>query len=111
MRLLLAFQAALAQAFEHAAHRAAKLCEGTVGRQRRERRGIVVERHSVEEARDLAAGMGAPQSLKSLGMKRADLGRAADLAVRNSYYNPRAIAKEGIRQLLEDAFEGRAPLA
>jgi maleylacetate reductase len=60
---------------------------------------------------DLAAGMGAPQSLKSLGMKRADLDLAADLAVRNPYYNPRALAKEGIRQLLEDAFEGRAPQA
>jgi maleylacetate reductase len=58
---------------------------------------------------DLAAGMGAPLSLESLGMKRADLDRAADLAVRNPYYNPRPLSKEGIRHLLEDAFEGRLP--
>lgn len=60
---------------------------------------------------DLAQGMGAPLSLESLGMKRADLDRAADLAVRNPFYNPRALTKEGIRQLLEEAFEGRRPRA
>lgn len=60
---------------------------------------------------DLAAEMGAPLSLESLGMKGADLDRAADLAVRSPYYNPRALTREGIRQLLEDAFEGRRPRA
>jgi alcohol dehydrogenase class IV len=58
---------------------------------------------------DLAAGMGAPLSLESLGMKRADLDRAADLAVRDPYYNPRPLSREAIRQLLENAFEGRRP--
>jgi maleylacetate reductase len=60
---------------------------------------------------DLAASMGAPLSLESLGMKSEDLDRAADLALRNPYYNPRPLSKEGIRHLLEDAFEGRLPRA
>jgi maleylacetate reductase len=58
---------------------------------------------------DLAAALGAPLSLSALGMKEADLDRAAELATQNPYYNPRPITKEGIRALLQDAFEGRRP--
>jgi len=58
---------------------------------------------------DLAASLGAPLSLASLGMKRPDLARAADLAVLNPYYNPRLLSKEGILALLEDAFDGKRP--
>jgi maleylacetate reductase len=58
---------------------------------------------------DLEAAMGAPLSLKSLGLKHEGLDQAADLAVRNASYNPRPLTKEGIRRLLEDAFEGRPP--
>lgn len=58
---------------------------------------------------DLVGAMGAPRSLKSLGMRRENLAEAAELAVKNPYYNPRRITQEGIRALLEDAFEGRAP--
>ena len=43
------------------------------------------------------------------GLKAADLDRAADIAVQNPYYNPRPITREGIRALLQDAFEGRRP--
>jgi maleylacetate reductase len=59
---------------------------------------------------DLAASLGAPLSLQALGMTRDQLDRAADLAVRNAYYNPRPITRDGIRNLLEDAFNGRRPL-
>ncbi len=58
---------------------------------------------------DLAASLGAPLSLKSLGMRREQLDQAADLAIQNPYYNPRPVTREGIRGLLEDAFEGRRP--
>ena len=60
---------------------------------------------------DLEASMGAPLSLEAIGMKRDGIDRAADLAAAGSYYNPRPITKEGIRALLEDAFEGRSPRA
>jgi alcohol dehydrogenase class IV len=58
---------------------------------------------------DLAASLGAPLALAALGMKAEDLDRAAEIAVQNPYYNPRAITREGIRALLQDAFEGRRP--
>jgi maleylacetate reductase len=58
---------------------------------------------------DLATSLGAPTSLAALGLKAADLDKAADIAVQNPYYNPRPITREGIRALLQDAFEGRRP--
>jgi maleylacetate reductase len=57
----------------------------------------------------LAVSLGAPTSLAAIGMKAADLDRAADLAVQNPYYNPRPISRAGIRALLQDAFDGRRP--
>ena len=57
---------------------------------------------------DLAASLGAPTSLAALGLKAEDLDKAADIAVQNPYYNPRPITREGIRALLQNAFEGRA---
>ncbi len=58
---------------------------------------------------DLAASLGAPTSLAALGLKAADLDKAADIAVQNPYYNPRPITREGIRALLQDAFDGHRP--
>jgi len=58
---------------------------------------------------DLAKSLGAPLSLASLGMRREQLDQAAELAVQNPYYNPRPVTREGIRELLEDAFDGRRP--
>jgi maleylacetate reductase len=58
---------------------------------------------------DLAASLGAPTSLAALGLKAADLDKAAGIAVQNPYYNPRPITREGIRTLLQDAFDGRRP--
>ena len=39
----------------------------------------------------------------------ADLDRAADIALRNPYYDPRPIEKTAIRALLDNAFHGLAP--
>ncbi len=58
---------------------------------------------------DLAASLGAPVSLASLGLRREHLDQAADLAVQNPYYNPRPVTRAGVRELLENAFEGRRP--
>jgi maleylacetate reductase len=58
---------------------------------------------------DLAASLGAPTSLAALGLRAPDLDRAAGIAVENPYYNPRPITREGIRALLQDAFEGKRP--
>lgn len=58
---------------------------------------------------DLGVAIGAKMALRDLGLKEADLDRAADIAVENPYFNPRPITREGIRALLDDAFHGRRP--
>jgi alcohol dehydrogenase class IV len=60
---------------------------------------------------DLAASLEAPMSLRALGLPAEELERASELAVQNPYYNPRPVTREGVRALLNDAFEGRRPSA
>ncbi|HDR9805067.1 TPA: maleylacetate reductase [Burkholderia cenocepacia] len=57
----------------------------------------------------LARDNGAPVSLKAIGMREADLDRAADLAAANPYWNPRPVERDGLRALLQDAFDGNLP--
>jgi len=58
---------------------------------------------------DLVARLQAPHSLRALGMRETDLDSAADLATRNPYYNPRAVTRDNVRELLQSAFEGKRP--
>ncbi|NBO20577.1 MAG: iron-containing alcohol dehydrogenase, partial [Rhodobacteraceae bacterium] len=58
---------------------------------------------------DFAAALGAPMALRDLGLAEADLDRAADLAAQNPYWNPRPIARDGLRALLQDAWAGHRP--
>lgn len=61
---------------------------------------------------DLALDNGAPVALKDIGMKEADLDRAADIAVSNPYWNPRAFGvaqRAEIRELLQCAYDGLRP--
>jgi maleylacetate reductase len=58
---------------------------------------------------DLAQSQGAPVALRDIGMKESDLDRAADIAVGNPYWNPRPIERAALRQLLQDAWEGKRP--
>jgi alcohol dehydrogenase class IV len=58
---------------------------------------------------DLAASLGAAMALKDLGLHEADLDAAAEIAIRNPYANPRPVTEEGLRALLDDAFNGRRP--
>jgi alcohol dehydrogenase class IV len=60
---------------------------------------------------DLAAALGAPTSLKALGMRETDLDRAAETAVSAPYWNPRPVDRGAIRALLDDAYHGRRPQA
>jgi maleylacetate reductase len=57
----------------------------------------------------LARSVDAPASLAALGMREEGLDRAADIAVRAPYANPRPVDRAGVRALLGDAFAGRAP--
>ena len=58
---------------------------------------------------DLAAALGARQSLAEIGLRERDLDRAADLAAEDPYPNPTPITRAGLRALLDDAFHGRRP--
>ncbi|MDQ3928867.1 MAG: maleylacetate reductase [Chloroflexota bacterium] len=58
---------------------------------------------------DLAVAVGARTALKDIGMQASDLNQAAELATRNPYDNPAFITRDGIRELLEEAFYGRRP--
>ena len=49
--------------------------------------------HPVLEARHLASGQLS----------------AAQIATQNPYFNPRPVTRDGIRRLLEDAYQGRRP--
>ena len=58
---------------------------------------------------DLAVKLGAPTSLRDLGFESSSLDRAADLAVASPYWNPRVVDRAGVRQLLDDAYQGCRP--
>ena len=59
---------------------------------------------------DLAQKLGAPTSLKAIGMSESDLDKAAEIATSAPYWNPRPVNKDAIRALLNDAYHGRRPL-
>jgi maleylacetate reductase len=58
---------------------------------------------------DLARRIGAPVSLREIGMPEEGLDRAVELALANPYWNPRPLERQGIRSLLDDAWHGRRP--
>ena len=58
---------------------------------------------------EYAASIGAPMTLKEIGMPEDGIDRAADQAVANPYWNPRAFDRADIRRLIENAYHGRTP--
>ncbi len=58
---------------------------------------------------DLAKALGAPTSLREIGMPKEGLARVAELAVANPYWNPRPLARDALMALLLDAWEGDRP--
>lgn len=55
---------------------------------------------------NFAESVGAPRSLRAIGMKEEDLDRAADLAMVSAYWNPRALIRDEILGLLRRAWAG-----
>jgi alcohol dehydrogenase class IV len=58
---------------------------------------------------DLEKGLGIPMRLADIGMKEADLERAARIAAEAPYPNPRKVEYEPVLGLLRDAYQGRRP--
>jgi alcohol dehydrogenase class IV len=46
------------------------------------------------------------RGLKDFGFKEEDVDRAADIAVGNPYWNPRAVERDPVRELLRRAWAG-----
>ncbi|MBB4514428.1 maleylacetate reductase [Paraburkholderia fungorum] len=58
---------------------------------------------------ELNRKLGMAVALVDLGLPASGLDEAAELACKNPYANPRPVEREAIRQLLQDAWEGRSP--
>lgn len=50
-----------------------------------------------------------PHSLREIGFQPEDIDKAAGLAMRNPYWNPRPFSQQDIRELLERAYVGDCP--
>jgi alcohol dehydrogenase class IV len=57
----------------------------------------------------LARAVGTRTTLDAIGMPADGLDRAADLAVRDPYWNPRPVERDAVRALLQRAFDGAEP--
>ena len=58
---------------------------------------------------DLASGLGATMDLTSLGMPKTGIDAAVEQALSNAYWNPKPLTRDGLRQLLAHAADGRRP--
>jgi maleylacetate reductase len=58
---------------------------------------------------ELGRELNIPSGLREIGLKESDLDRACEIALSNPYWNPRAIEREPLRSLLQDAWAGVAP--
>jgi len=60
---------------------------------------------------DLGAQVHAPRGLKDLGMPESSIDKATDLALANTYWNPRPLERAPLRALLAAAWAGTSPNA
>ena len=56
-----------------------------------------------------AKSINAPLALKNLGLEEQNLDKATEIALSKPYWNPAEITQDGIRKLLQNAWEGNAP--
>jgi alcohol dehydrogenase class IV len=58
---------------------------------------------------DLARRLGLPQALAGIGMPEQGIARAAEMAVKNPYANPRPLDRAALEALIAAAWRGDAP--
>jgi maleylacetate reductase len=58
---------------------------------------------------ELAGRLGAPRSLRELGMAERDIPRIVEQVVGKPYANPRPVTSEGVDALLRAAWSGTEP--
>jgi maleylacetate reductase len=69
----------------------------------------IQSQHAAAGIFDLQKKLGLPLRLAEIGMKAADLERAARIATQAPYPNPRQVEYTPVLELLREAFEGRLP--
>jgi maleylacetate reductase len=57
----------------------------------------------------LTRGLGLTRTLADLGLREADLDRAAELTAQGAYPNPRTVTRAGVRAVLAAAYAGEPP--
>lgn len=58
----------------------------------------------------LSTSLGLPTSLRDIGIGQGDLERIADIATETEVVNPRPVTREGVLDLLHQAWEGKPPV-
>jgi len=58
---------------------------------------------------ELARKLGAPTSLRELGMSEAGVAQTVDLALSNPYWNPRSLERDALLHLVTNAYAGARP--
>lgn len=58
---------------------------------------------------DLAKELGAPTSLKEIGMPEDGMDKVVELALANPYWNPKPLEKMQLKNLIENAYWGKRP--
>lgn len=58
---------------------------------------------------EIGREIGAPNGLQAIGMPEDGIDRVVALSLKDPYWNPRPLEREGLTLLLSDAFHGRAP--
>jgi alcohol dehydrogenase class IV len=64
---------------------------------------------AVDGLSSLARALDAPKSLRGLGMPEEGISHAVDLAMASPYWNPQALERKAIRELITRAWSGAAP--
>jgi alcohol dehydrogenase class IV len=58
---------------------------------------------------DIAKAGGVPMALKDLGMPEASIAQAVETTMENPYYNPRALERRAIHDIISAAWHGTRP--
>jgi maleylacetate reductase len=57
----------------------------------------------------LAQALNTPRTLRDIGMPQADIARAAELVMKDAYWNPRSLEQQAITDMLSRAWAGDTP--
>lgn len=77
---------------------------------RRIARALGAEDDAPRALQRVSLRLGAPRSLREIGMPAEGLDRAAELAAATPYPNPRPLERDALRRLLQRAFDGEPPV-